>query len=122
MAATDEVETAGSAAKVVLTADRNPTRADRKDLAFMTTDIQDASGVFVPNATNSIAFSVFGSGQLVAVDNGDPIDTSSCKGTSRKAFSGKALTIIQATRTPGTITIEATSNGLSSDLITVEAK
>ena len=122
VAAIDEVKTAGSAAKVVLSADRNPIRADGKDLVYVTADIQDGSGVFVPNATNSITFSVSGPGQLVGVDNGDPIDTSSYKGTSRKAFSGKALAIVRSTGTAGTITIKATASGLSSDPVTVDAK
>lgn len=119
VAATDTVKTAGAAAKIALSADRATIRADGKDLAFITVDVQDANGVIVPNATTSITFAVSGAGQLVGVDNGDPIDTTSYKGTTRKAFSGKALAIVRAATTPGSITIKASASGLTSDPLTV---
>ncbi len=46
--------------------------------------------MFVPGANPSLAFSVAGPGELVGLDNGDPTDTTSYEGTSRKAFNGKA--------------------------------
>jgi len=58
----------------------------------------------------------------VGVDNGDPLDTSSYKGGSRKAFSGKALAIVRSTKTAGTITIKVTATGLSSDPVTVTSQ
>ena len=85
------------ASSVVLSADRSSITADGRDLAFITGDIQDANGVFVPNGSSSVSFSVSGPGQLVGVDNGDPTDTTSYKGTSRKAFSGKVLAIVRST-------------------------
>jgi beta-galactosidase len=120
--ASDTVKTAGAAAKVVLTADRSPIRADGKDLVFVTADVVDGSGVLVPTADNSIAFSVSGPGQLVGVDNGNAVDTSSYQGTSRKAFSGKALAIVRSTRTAGQVVITASSSGLTSDPVSVESQ
>ena len=70
--ASDQVATAGAAAKMVLSADRTTIDADGRDLAFVTGDIQDASGVFVPTAASSVSFAVSGPGQLVGVDNGNP--------------------------------------------------
>jgi beta-galactosidase len=119
--ATDQVKTAGAAAKVVLSADRTAIGADGKDLVYVTGDIQDGSGVFVPNAETAVSFSVSGPGQLVGVDNGNPIDTSSYKGTSRKAFSGKVLAIVRSTGAPGTITISASSTGLTGSSVNVTA-
>jgi len=118
----DTVKTAGAAARVRLTSDRSPIRADGKDLVFITADVVDASGNIVPNAENSITFSVSGPGALVGVDNGNPIDTSSYKGTSRKAFSGKALAIVSSTATAGNITITASATGLASDPVTVTSQ
>jgi beta-galactosidase len=120
--AQDTVTTAGQPASVLLSADRNPVLADGKDLVFVTADVQDANGVEVPTAANAITFSVSGPGQLVGVDNGNPIDTSSYKGVSRNAFSGKALAIVATSKTPGTITVEATSSGLSSKPLTVTSQ
>jgi beta-galactosidase len=120
--ATDTVKTAGAPAKIALSADRNRISADGKDLVFITADVQDADGVIVPNAENAISFSVTGPAQLVGVDNGNPIDTSGYKETSRKAFSGKALAIFRSTTESGSAVIAASSTGLTSTPLTVELK
>lgn len=119
--ATDVVKTAAAAAKLALTADRNPIHADGQDLIFVTADVQDANGVFVPNASPSITFAVAGPGKLVGLDNGDPTDTTSHTGTSRKAFNGKALAIVRSSGTAGDITITATAAGLSAAPLVVAA-
>jgi beta-galactosidase len=119
--ARDEIKTAGTATKVVLSADRSAIAADGRDLVFVTRDIQDASGALVRTADNSVAFTVSGPGQLVGVDNGNPVDTSSYKGTSRRAFSGKVLAIVRSTGTPGSIVVTGTSTGLTAGSVTVTA-
>lgn len=117
--ATDTIKTAAAAAKLALSVDRRKIRADGKDLVFVTVDVEDADGTIVPNAENSISFSVQGPGQLVGVDNGNPIDTGSYKGNTRKAFSGKALAIVRATKEQGSIVLDASSTGLTSQSVTV---
>ena len=67
----DQITTAGSPAKVKLKPDRTSIIADGKDLVFIETDITDANGVLVPNATNMVNFSVSGPGTIVGVDNGN---------------------------------------------------
>jgi beta-galactosidase len=89
---------------------------------FVTADIQDSNGVFVPSANPSITFTLSGPGKLVGLDNGDPTDTTSYKGTSRKAFNGKALAIVQSTGAAGDVTISATATGLTSVPIVVTAQ
>jgi len=84
--------------------------------------MQDGSGVIVPTAASSVAFSISGPGQLVGVDNGNPVDVSSYKGTSRNAFSGKVLAIVRSTGSPGQITVNATSSGLTPGSIGVTAR
>lgn len=69
----------------------------------------------------SLVFSVSGPGELVGVDNGDPTDTTLYKGTSRKAFNGKALAIVRSTGSAGNITISVSASGLSSTPIVVGA-
>jgi len=119
--ATDSVTTAGSAANVVLTADRPDIHADGKDLAFVTVDIRDAGGVLVPTADNAVSFTISGPGKLAGVDNGNPIDTDPYQGTSRKAFSGKALVIVRSTGTAGTIVLTPSSSGLTARPLNIEA-
>ncbi len=120
--ATQEIKTAGQAAEVKLTADRTEITADGRDLVFVTADIQDGSGVFVPTATNNVAFTVSGPGKIAGVDNGDPTDTTSYTSPKRNAFSGKVLAIVQSTGTPGQITVTATSSGLAQGSLTATAK
>ena len=120
--ANDQVATAGAATRVVLSADRSSITADGRDLAFITGDLQDANSLFAPTASNSVSFSVSGPGQLVGLDNGDPTDTTSYKGTSRKAFSGKVLAIVRSTGAAGAIVVSASSSGLTSGSVTVTAQ
>jgi beta-galactosidase len=120
--ATEEVKTAGNAAQIKLTADRTELRADGRDLVFVTADIQDASGVFVPAATNSVTFAISGPGKIAGVDNGNPIDTTGYTSAKRNAFSGKVLAIVQSTGQAGQITVTAASSGLTQGTVSATAK
>ncbi len=117
----DKMTTAGPAAKVQLKPDRTSITADGKDLVFIETDITDANGVLVPNATNTVTFSVSGQGTIVGVDNGNAPSAEPYKANSRKAFSGKCLVIVQTTKTPGSIVVTADSSRLSSASVTVRS-
>ncbi|WP_310190276.1 discoidin domain-containing protein [Bacillus sp. 3255] len=112
--ATDEVKTASESAKVLLKPERTVIKADGKDLVFIEADIVDANGALVPNADNLINFSVTG-GTIVGVDNGNSISWESYKGSSRKAFSGKALLIVQPSKTAGEIVVNATGYNVAPD-------
>jgi beta-galactosidase len=120
--ATEEVKTAGAAAKLALSADRSTISADGKDLAFITADVQDANGILVPTAANALTFSVTGPGAIVGLDNGNAIDTTSYKGTNRNAFSGKALAIVRSAGSNGAIVVSATASGLTAGSVTVNAQ
>jgi len=120
--ATDEVTTAGAAAKVVLKVDRDQIAADGADLAFIEADIVDAKGVLVPRASQKLDFVVTGPGAIVGVDNGNPISTEPYKASSRLAFSGKALAIVQANATAGTISVTASSGSLIAGTATITTR
>jgi beta-galactosidase len=107
--ATDVVKTAGAAAKLVLTADRPSITADGQDLSYVEVDVVDAQGVLMPKGNQTIAVTVSGPGRLVGLDGGDSTNHDSYKGTSHAAFSGKLMAIIQATTTPGTVTVSAST-------------
>ena len=109
----EKLQTAGAAAALVATVDRASIAADGRDLAYVEVDVVDAQGVIVPQASNTIDFTITGPGKLVGVDNGNPISHESYKGTSRAAFSGKALAIIQSTTTAGAITLKTASGSLT---------
>lgn len=117
--ARDVVKTAKDAKKIDLRADRQVITADGYDLSFITVDVVDKNGTLVPNADNLINFDVKGNGKIVGVDNGNAASVERYKDNKRKAFNGKALVIVQSTKNAGSFTLTATSQGISSDNITV---
>ena len=117
-----EVKTAGRIAKIKLKADRSIIHADGKDLSFITVSLSDANGVTLPNANNEIQFKISGNGVIVGVDSGDPISHESFKVDHHTALNGLALCIIQSNGKMGFIKLTASSAGLESSTIEVEAK
>jgi beta-galactosidase len=118
----EEVSTAGQAAQVNLTVDRAAIRADGRDVTFITADVEDAAGVFVPIANNSITFAVTGPGRIAGIDNGNPIDVTAYTSPTRAAFNGKALAIVQSTGQAGPISVSATSSGLTAGSASITAQ
>jgi beta-galactosidase len=115
-------DTTGAAAKLVLRADRGGVSADGEDVAMFAVEVQDAQGRTVPITENEVTFRVAGAGKLIGVGNGDPTDHAPDKGTSRKAFSGFCMALVQSSKAAGKITVEATSAGLASSTMTIAAK
>jgi beta-galactosidase len=119
--ASDKLQTAGAPASLALAADRSTIAADGADLSYVEVDVVDAQGVIVPQASDTINFTIDGPGTLVGVDNGNSVSHESYKGNSRAAFSGKALAIVRSTTAPGTITLSATSGTLKAGSVTIAA-
>lgn len=116
--ATDVVATSGAPAKLQLSADRTVIDADGYDLSYITVDVVDAKGNIVPYADNQINFKLSGNGKIVGVDNGNALSHERFKDTKRQAFHGKALVIVQSTKTAGPFTITASGSGVGSSSIT----
>jgi beta-galactosidase len=119
---TDEVRTAGPAAKIVLEPDRNVIAGDGRDLSFVTVKVLDEKGTLVPDAGNMVHFKLSGEGKIAGVDNGSETDLGPFKADYRKAFNGLALVVAQSAGKPGKIRIEATSDGLKPFAIDIEAR
>jgi beta-galactosidase len=104
-------ETTGEAAVIRLTADRTEIDADGEDVAAIKVEALDKQGRAVPTAMNRIGFKVSGAGALIGVGNGDPNCHESDKEPKRSLFNGLAQAIVQATKQPGEIVIEAKKEG-----------
>jgi beta-galactosidase len=118
--ATDIVRTAGNASKMNLKPNRATISADGRDLSFVTLTVQDSNGIKVPRANNLIRFSVSGSGEIVATDNGGPTDFNIFSSHDRKAFNGLAIVIVKAKRgQTGPVVITAESDSLNAATCTV---
>lgn len=115
-------ETTGAAAKLVMTADRSELNADGEDVAMFAVAVHDAQGREIPIADNEVTFQISGPGRLIGVGNGDPTDHAPDKGTSRKAFSGLCMAIVQSTKEAGSITVQATSPGLAPASVTISTR
>ena len=100
-------ETTGDPASIRLTADRTEINADGEDVAIVRVEVLDQDGRAIPTAHSIISFRVTGEGALIGVGNGDPNCQESDKEPKRSLFNGLGQVIVQSTRTPGTITVEA---------------
>ena len=104
-------ETTGPAVSIRLTADRTEIDADGEDVALLKVEALDKEGRPVPTANNKIGFKVSGEGTLIGVGNGDPNCQESDKEPKRSLFNGLAQVIVQSTKHPGEIHIEAVKEG-----------
>jgi beta-galactosidase len=108
---TEKRETTGKVEAIVLTADRTAIDANGEDIAIVRVEGRDEEGRLVPVADNGISFKVTGDGALIGLGNGDPncqeADKASDNHSLRSLFNGLAQVIVQASKTPGTIVLEA---------------
>ena len=116
----EEQTSAGKPAKIILTKSI-PTLANNwDDVAFITATIVDEKGIRCANADNQIKFTITDSGKIIAVDNGNIINHDGYQGPATRAYQGKAIAIVKATKDSGTITIKAESEGLGQGSIPIE--
>jgi beta-galactosidase len=108
---TEKRETTGPTVAIRLTADRTEIDADGEDVAILKVEALDKEGRPVPTAGNLIGFKVSGAGSLIGVGNGDPNCQESDKEPKRSLFNGLAQVIVQSTKRPGEIHIEAAKEG-----------
>ena len=119
---TDEVQTTGAPAKIVLTPDRTGISADGEDLSYVTIRIVDKEGRVCPDADNMVTFAVGGEGVLAGVGSGNAVSHEQFKGHERKAFHGLCLAVVQSGRKQGAISLSATSEGLQAAQVVIQAK
>jgi beta-galactosidase len=118
--ATHQLRTADKPAKILLKSDHPNLTACWEDLAYVEATVVDKDGVLVPDATNSISFKISGQASILAVDNGDNSSHEPFHATARHAYQGRCFAIIQA-RSTGTITIDASAEGLASAATKIRA-
>ncbi len=107
--ARDSVKSPLTASALKLIADPDTIEANGGDFSRVEAYVIDANGTWVQYATNSVKFSISGSGNLIG-DN--PI----------AAQSGACITLAKAQLTPGTLTVTGTSSGLASATATIVVK
>jgi len=108
-----------TASKIVLTADHTSIVTDLNDVSYVKAAISDANGNTVTGSNASVTFAITGPGTIIAVDSAS-MTNSSFRGDTRAAYEGLVYAIVQATGA-GTITVTATSTGLTSGTATITA-
>jgi beta-galactosidase len=112
--ATNELNTAGPAAKIVLTPEKTQLGNTWDDVSFVRAEVTDANGIVVPSAGNEITFKVSGAGNLAAMDSADPFNHEGFYINQRQAYNGVCFAIVKANAASGKISVEASAEGLSS--------
>ncbi|NED98396.1 glycoside hydrolase family 2 protein [Phytoactinopolyspora alkaliphila] len=113
VAVTTEVTTTSGPAAIRLSVDRDKIAADRRDVAHITAEIVDANGLVVPTANNRVTWSVQGNGTYLGSDNGNMSDRQDYRLEARNASQGRLLAIVQSADEPGTVSVSASSPGLT---------
>ncbi|MFA9468432.1 beta-N-acetylglucosaminidase domain-containing protein [Streptococcus sp. E24BD] len=109
-----EVKTFTAATQLTSQITKKDERVDSHDLAYVEIDVKDASGNLVVNATNRVTVTVEGPAELVAMDNGNPVDHQSYQDDNRQAFGGKVVAILKMTGKTGDVRVTASADGLTS--------
>jgi beta-galactosidase len=124
---TEKRETTGAPQGIVLRPDRRTISADGEDVSVIAVEIADAQGRVVPIAMNEVSFALDGPGRIIGVGNGDPSchdpdKPSSSTAARRRAFNGLCMVFVQSLKQPGSIQVSASSAGLGSASVTLEAE
>jgi beta-galactosidase len=105
-----EVRTAGTPAAIRLSPERDTITTGSSDVAHVSFEIVDSTGIVVPTAENLVTFTAIG-GDLLLVDNANLQDVEPYRRDRRRAFNGRGLVILRATQ-PGFLRVSARAEGL----------
>jgi beta-galactosidase len=121
-----QVETTGNPVKIILNPDRKNFQSNGRDAVVVNITALDTKNREVPDAESLVKFKIIGDAKIIGVGNGDPSshEPDKCSGPQwqRKLFNGKCQVIVQAGKTPGAITIEATADGLIAGTAILDVK
>ena len=126
---TEKIETTKPAAKIVMKTDRQMITADGRDVSVVTIELHDQNGRLVPDACNTLKFTLEGNGRIIGAGNGDPQymgedhpKDKDCRAFSIPAFNGLAQVLIQSSREPSTLRLTANGDGLKTGVIVITTK
>ena len=106
------VKTAGKAAAIRLTPDRQTLRADGEDLCYVNVSLTDKDGNPVPVDGRLVRVKVSGAGSFRAIANGDPTCLEPFHEPQMHLFSGQLTVLVRSGEQPGDIFVEVTGKGV----------
>jgi beta-galactosidase len=116
------LQTAGPASRLELHPDVTQLHADGKEVAQIEFDVVDAQGVRVPDAAPELTFAVTGPAQILGLGNADITNSEPVQGPAHRAYQGRGLAIVQASQTPGPITLQVSAPGLTPATVMLESQ
>ena len=116
------VRTAGKAAAIKLTPDREILAADGEDLCYLNVSLTDKDGNPVPTDNRLVTVKVSGEGSFKAIANGDPTCLESFQLPQMHLFSGQLTVLIQSSGKPGDIFVEVSGKGVKKATVRLQTK
>ncbi|MEH0152687.1 glycoside hydrolase family 2 TIM barrel-domain containing protein [Limibacter armeniacum] len=114
------LKSAGKPVKMLLTADQSTLTANAYDVSHLVVQLVDSKGVPVQTEDVRVNFEVEGEAKLLGVDNGAKTNTEDFQKNNILTSKGRCLTIIQSTKTAGTVTVTAKAEGFESQSIEIQ--
>lgn len=104
--------TAEPAIQVELTPERDSAPADPSTLIYLDLTLSDAKGRWNPSALAEITLSIEGPAVLAGFGSADPTSLEEFNKLTHTTFDGRAMAVLRAIGTPGSVTVTATAQGL----------
>ena len=113
------VKTAGQPSKLLLECDRQRIEANGQDLSFITVSLTDHDGTVIPDANDSLTFTVTGNGVFQAACNGDATSLEPFTQPTMLLFHGQLVVLVRSTDTAGsmTLTVSDPARNLKSEIV-----
>lgn len=110
--AVDEIRTAGEPAMLHAVADRTELVADGQDLSYVQVELWDKDSTLVQHINRHVKASIEGEGRLIGFINSDLRRTTPFTSHEDDTYFGRAMAVVQTTRTPGDIRLRFDVEGL----------
>jgi beta-galactosidase len=107
--------------QVQLIPDTTFIHADGKDVVLVEAVLKDKNNNTSYLAQNRINFTISGEGTIIGTDNGDARCLDSFKLPWKNAYAGRAMVVIQSTKQPGEIRVNASVDGIPGKSVQIES-
>lgn len=107
-----KLTTSGSPKRIKLTPDRTTVSTDRNDLCYVSVEVVDAKGQWVPDAAIPVQFLVEGVGELAGQASGAPNKPASFRAAECLTYQGRCLVVLRPMGGAGEISLSAKSPGV----------
>ena len=115
------LRTAGAPTRLELVPDASSVLPENQTTKQIEFQIVDAAGVRVPNADAEVTFEIDGPARILGIGNGD-LNNLESGANAHRTFQGHGLVILRVTDPASTVTLKASSPGLTGATVTVSLR